>query len=228
MSGPIKLALGVPAYGGKVDAAHAATWLALGFALRDAERFFVPILGPATPNTQPTCRARNTMLREAIAADADWLLMIDADVAHEGEGLSGGYDILSMVRAGHKAGAAIIGAAAPQRTDGPGHLMAYVETGEDKLTGEDGAGFRPVTAAEIGEGPTPVARVSGSLWAVNVQWVKACMPHPPWFVFAYAAGTLRMLGEDLWFCDRVRERGGAILCDGRFRPRHRRPDGWMP
>lgn len=243
----IKIALGTPAYGGTIDAGHAATWLSLGFALRDLSSVFVPILGPVTPNVQPVCQARNRLLKMALEAGADWLLTIDADVAHEGEDLQGGYDLLQMVLTGGKLGAAIIGAPVLQRTDHGTHMMAYVEDaigrGDSPLSPAErmalenrgGLGFRPVVADDFGRrGGLPnadrlafVARVSGSCWAINVDWVRRCMPKAPWFLFAYAEGTLRQLGEDLWFCDEVRKRGGTILCDGRFQPKHRRPGGWM-
>lgn len=239
--GQISLAIGTPAYGGHIDREHAGMWFSLGFAMRDTQAVILPTLGPLTPDVQPTCQARNRLLKQAIEARADWLLSIDADVVHDGGGeLNGGYDLIQMVLDGQRRGAAIIGAAVPQRSGDP-HLMAYKETtasGYDPDTGvhqenRGGAGFRPIDAADVdecGDGANlviPVARVSGSCWAINVDWVARCMPNPPWFTFAYKDGTLRQLGEDMWFCDRVRERGGAILCDRRFTPRHRRPPGWV-
>ena len=68
-------------------------------------------------------------------------------------------------------------------------------------------------------------RIGAAFMAVNLRFLEDIMPEPPWFVhearmMGQREERLHAYGEDAGFCIAVRARGGTILCDGRFLPKH--------
>lgn len=222
----LKLAIGIPAYTGQIYMRHFGTALALGWAAALNEETFELYPEILYENICPVDYARDRMMKRAIEVGADWLLSIDADVVHEGHELAGGYEILRMIGTGHDRRAAVIGAAVHQRVLQGSHRMAYMKR-QINATPEDHQ--RPLTDAELADndGVNEVDRLATSLLAYNVGWIKERLA-PPWFVFPHRPGTIDRLGEDLYFCDRVRDAGGRILCDARFQPLHLGPPHLVP
>ena len=227
----VKLAIGIPAYGGHIDMHAAGMYLSLGFALADYDtiEIYPEIL---YTNLCPVDHARNVIMQRALTVEADWLLTIDADVFHDegaggydvrDTGLDGGYALLDMLLAGERGGAAVIGAAVWQRATKPErHRMAYLR---QTINPDPKNPYRPLSEGEIRAGledhggVIEVDRLSTSLIAFNVPWVRDHVPKP-WFIFPHVENSIERLGEDLWFCDSVKKAGGKILCDLRFTPKH--------
>lgn len=101
----IKLGIGVPCYGSKLDVGHAAMWLGLGAALGiSQDKFKLQWMSEYHINGIDLCR--NTIVYDAIQAGCDWVFMIDADTFHRSTGDNGvcdaigdaGVDIVQMVR----------------------------------------------------------------------------------------------------------------------------------
>lgn len=101
----IKLGIGLPAYGSKLDVGHAAMWLGLGAALLDArDKITLTWFSEYHINGIDLCR--NTIVYDAMAAGCDWVFMIDADTFHHSAGSGGiadaigdaGVDIIQMIR----------------------------------------------------------------------------------------------------------------------------------
>jgi hypothetical protein len=75
---------------------------------------------------------------------------------------------------------------------------------------------------EIGGRILPVARIGGACIGVNCAWLRKHWPQGPWFMMEhdYTGRPKNARGEDYWICDGVWNRGGVVLCDGRFVPEH--------
>lgn len=215
----IKLAVALPAFGGNLDIGHAGTWLSFGFSLAANDKKF-ELVAFGDYDCNPVADARNIAVAAAIATDADWLLMVDADVSHRGPSddiPSGGYDLLEMVASGERLSdltggqVAAIGAAVTSR-----------RTGERMVWQEADGQFSHLGVENIQGKTVEVARLSTSCLAICIRWLRAAWSRPPWFRHDIWVGTpgLLCVGEDIHFCDDARARGGRIYCDGRFFPQH--------
>lgn len=67
-----------------------------------------------------------------------------------------------------------------------------------------------------------VGRIGGACIAVNCGWLRKFWPKAPWFEMKhdYSERPSNARGEDYSICDGIWERGGVVLCDGRFVPEH--------
>ena len=197
----IKLAVGVPAYGMSITAWQAEMWTKLGFALAHAEARFqlrsfivVDVCGIDV--------ARNRMVQEAIDADCDWLLMIDADTWHDD-----GFDLLQMVSTAAHEGATVVAGPVPRRDPDDPHLMVYNAAGQ-------------VAKLSATVPLVPIASAATAIMAIDLTFVRHKMT-PPWFVFEWTEGSTKPTkSEDLVFCERVLNAGGSIRADTRFRANH--------
>lgn len=141
------------------------------------------------PFHRSTCSidaARNYGLGVAIRADADLLLMIDADVYVQppASGLA------LLVARWRETGAACIGAAVPSRRGG---------LNCDPPRGSDGA---PVFPGVVGTG----------LMLIDVRQVRSISP--PWFTTTLTPDGERVqTGEDIAFCQLAQRRGLTVLVD---------------
>lgn len=209
MPGPIKIAVALPHYGGKCDSHHAEMWAAFAAtAIDNRDRF--QVVRFTIVDVCGIDRARNECVRRARDADADWLLMIDADTWVEDGG-----DLVQMISNGHKLGATIIGAAVQRRRNesdlGP-TMMVY----RQKLPGE----VVSIPAQQLRHPGTKHAHeerlhCTSLLGVVEVDAIAtACIAINMRHVEFMDAPVFRFTdieSEDIDFCRRVREmRGGWI------------------
>lgn len=211
----IRLGVGLPCYGSKLDVGHAAMWLGLGVALASTQdKFALRMFADYHVNGIELCR--NTVVFDAIEAGCDWVLMVDHDTFHASKVDAigdAGVDVLQMIMDGERRDAALIGA--PVRGRQVDNPAICVQT-------RVGDAWRAVSLAEVQGRVLDVERIGAAFIAVNLTWLRTCWPNPPWFAMTYNfTGRPRyQAGEDYFVCDGVRARGGTVLCDGRFVPEH--------
>lgn len=207
---PIILGLGTPAYGAKIAMWQLDMWLQLGWALAQTEARFTQRVTPKL-DVCGVDVARNRLILEAHQAGCNWLFLVDADTWHDDEGA--GFDILQMISDADRAGATIIAPPVPRRDPSNTQYMIY-----DRFPHH----MEPIEY--LGKPPMECETVATAMCAINISWVVAKLP-PPWFKFEWTDNTLSFLSEDAWFCRRVREHGGKVMVDGRFRAKHlQRPE----
>lgn len=198
----VKIALGVPAYGGQVASQHAAMWFSLGRAI-ERSSFATTMLMVDCNGVQ---RARNTLVAHAMAQNCDWLLMIDADTWVEGD--DPGQAIVEMLIAGFDVnGAAIV--AAPVMRRGADGLAVYRWDGDGKYVRIADLNFDPTKARPI-DGLVEVDAVGAAIMAIDLHQISDAH-----FAFTDA------MSEDLEFCRQIKSVGGTILVDKRVRTAHR-------
>lgn len=214
---PIQLGVGLPAYGSKLDVGHAAMWVGFGAALASSsERFALRMFAHYHVNGIALCR--NTIVYDAIQAGCDWVLMVDADTFHAAKADAigdAGVDILQMIIDAHRHGAAVVGAPVRGRQIENRQGAVCVQVA-------DGAAWRAPSLAQLSGRLLRIDRIGAAFLAVNLRWLVHHWPEPPWFVMedCFEGRPRHGRGEDYYFCDGVRARGGMILCDGRFVPSH--------
>ena len=234
----IRLGIGIPAYGSKLDFGHAAMWLGVGAALWQAnDKVKLQWMTEYHINGIDLCR--NTIVYDAMQAGCDWVLMIDSDTFHRTTGDNGvcdaigdaGVDIIQMVRdadrgqyphwdgekhvltpieMGDRNGIALIGA--PVRGRGVGDTGVCVQL-------SDGSQF---PLEQLAGKLTHVWRIGGACIAVNLKWLREYWPKGPWFEMEhnYEGRPKNARGEDYAICDGIWKRKGVVICDGRFVPSH--------
>lgn len=235
----IKLGIGIPAYGSKLDVGHAAMWLGLGAALWQAnDKVTLTMFNEYHINGIDLCR--NTIVYDAMAAGCDWVLMIDADTFHRSTGTDGiadaigdaGVDIIQMIRDAQRGqyahwtgdqhelrpiqlaptdkGIGLIGA--PVRGRGVGDTGVCVQH-------SDGS---QIPLEQLAGKVQKVWRIGGACIAVNLNWLREYWPKGPWFEMEhdYSERPKNARGEDYSICDGIWRRSGAVVCDGRFVPSH--------
>lgn len=207
----IKLAIGIPAYGGSVSAEHIKMWTELGFVLANSsERFALVSHGYVDINGIDN--ARNHLLQVATESRADWLLMIDADTWVEAYGsgpdeMDAGFQILRMLSEADRAGVAIVAAPVARRKmadDGKREVMAYRWNADLNLM--------PIPDDELLAGPTlvEVDAAATAVFAIRLSAVG----------FAKFEFT-KKLSEDLEFCRQIKMAGGKVVVDRRVRSGHK-------
>lgn len=203
----IRLAIGLPHYGAHSAMWSAEMWLTLGYALAGSEsRFKLAMI-----NFVDACNievARNQLVNDAIAKNADWLLMIDADTWH-----TDGFDILQMISTAAREKFAVVAAPVPRRGGADTHLMIYrhdaVTMRRTPLTLED---LDPRHGSLVS-----IDSAATALMAIDLNFVKEHLA-PPWFRFEWAGRNF--ISEDLNFCQRVRYRDGKIAATTTFVAHH--------
>lgn len=210
----MKIGIGIPAYRSIVDMNHVQQWLMLGAALPSTDIDLVFVQYADVCGIE---RARNRLTLFALDCQpaVDWLIMCDADNyllprrehPHVGEAL------LGMVAAGAEdKDCAMIGAPVFSRDANRPRSNARRFIAGD---------WRTVSADDLAGQVIEVDRLGTGLVAVNIAWLREKWPEPPWFQSIYLPGReLAHIGEDDWFCDEAKKRGGEILCDGRLYPTH--------
>jgi hypothetical protein len=149
--------------------------------------------------------SRNRLLWQAMQRGADWVLMMDADTFHAKTP-----DLIRMLETGQESGAAVI--ASPVKMRGRFGYNVF-EVADDVVRHVDPQSWQGRVSG--------VDRIGTACFAISADWIKEPWPNQPWFVTQQLDGDEpRKIGEDVTFCDRVRERGGKILADGRFEPVH--------
>jgi hypothetical protein len=235
----IRLGIGLPAYGSKLDVGHAAMWLGLGAALCEArDKFTLTWFSEYHVNGIDLCR--NTIVYDAMVAGCDWVFMIDADTFHRSTGTDGiadaigdaGVDILQMIRDADRRqvpvdtedGFVSHAIELPAGCNGVGLVGAPVRGrgGETQDVCVQDTSGQLVPLRDLRGTVRAVGRIGGACIAVNLGWIRRFWPTGPWFVMThdYTSRPRNARGEDYAICDGIRERGGAVLCDGRFVPSH--------
>lgn len=234
----LRLGIGIPAFGLKLDIGHASMWLGLGAALAaSTDKFTLAMFN--TYHINGIDLARNTIVYDAIAADCDWVLMLDADTFHASTATASaiadaGIDLLQMIRDANRGAYAVEGELKsiefPTGTTQVGLVGAPVR---GRGIGSNGFCVHGISPHQQPLGPLPeeailgqvraVGRIGGACIAVNCRWLRAHWPVGPWFEMHHEYGQGRpynKLGEDYSICDGLYRRGAAVVCDGRFVPEH--------
>ncbi len=208
--GRLKLAVGIPAYGGQITAHQARQWCEFGNTLgASMERFELVSFDFYDVNGIDQCR--NLMLARAMEIQADWLLMIDADtwVAPSSNDYvaqcDAGFLILRMISEAAHAGAAVVVAPVMSRViagdDKDSHAMIYeIFDGESKQVSH-----------RLSRNMIPIDRAATAVFALDVRFANE---HKLSFKFEGA------MSEDHYYCKHVREHDGVIFADPRVRTGH--------
>jgi len=206
----LRLAIGIPAYGGRITAEHAKMWLEFGNVLAQShERFELVMQGFV--DLQPVDRARNMLLARAMLTRADWLLMIDADTWVESDTphCDAGLFLLRMISDADRAGATVVGAPVVCRTtdrDEKLKLSVWHRVADTTEADHDRQRLQAATSV-FGVGECDA--IGAACMAINLHKIgEACFAFTP------------ELSEDLEFCRQVKMAGGKIIVDGRVRTGH--------
>ena len=183
----MKIALAIPAYQQRIHVQTAHAWAQdMATAMEMGWR---PLLLWTDCNSIEV--ARNTIVDQAIKADARLLLMCDADtmpVPLEG-GLKSMWDVMS------ETGAAVVGAAVPVRNG-------------DRMNCE------PAKPGEVYPG------VVGTGYMLVDLFRLRALPRP-WFRCEMAAdGMSKAVGSDIGFCRAVQEHGAGVVVNFRLGMAH--------
>lgn len=193
------IALCIPAYRRQVDIGHVYQALNLAAVLVKAQTHSLDAINTESCSIE---WSRNRLLWQAMERGADWTFMCDADTFHPKT-----TDLVRMIETGEEQGAAVI--ASPVRMRGRSGHNVFASGGE--FVHPDTWRDRVVA----------VERIGTAYFAISSKWIKGHWPNQPWFLTQQLEGSEpKKIGEDVTFCDRVRERGGVILADGRFEPVH--------
>ena len=206
----IRVAYGVPAYRRGIDIGHNYQAFSLGM-LSALVKDRIAVVSLHDADTCDVAHSRNLLLHSALKSGADWLLMMDGDTFHvSADTLTAPSQILRMIEDANEHGAAV--AAAPVKMRGRDGYNVAIRRGDEYIQ---------IEREDIGDRMIPVERIGTACMAVNCHWIKDYWPEQPWFDTAQIPGEIpRREGSDYRFCDAVRARGGAVLCDARFEPKH--------
>ncbi len=206
MGRAFKFVLGIPAYRGNVHGGHLEQMMSLCGATFAAQGM-LSFVGLVRPDTCSVDRSRNHIVSHALKAKAHAVLMCDADTYHPIAA-----DLVKMMAAANDRHAAVI--AAPVKLRG--------KPGWNVLARRPDEAPAEFVAPEHWKGRiAEVERIGTACMAINLNWIRDHWPEQPWFQTRHlSGGDPRSIGEDINFCDQVRDRGGTILADGRFEPIH--------
>jgi len=146
---------------------------------------------------------------------ADWLIIMGSDqwATRQNEFSH----VVEMLAVGDKHKAAIIGAPVPLSAGGGGYNIQVVK---DEPFGH---GIPPNKVFDVD-------RIGSGFAAYSCNWFRArwpeCTPEEPWFQsfpkWKDTKTRVDRYGLDYYICDKVREKGGLILCDSRVAISHER------
>lgn len=199
----IRLAIGLPSYGGKVATEHCRMFLELGHTLACSEQRFlfkhleyIDVCGVE--------RARNALIAKAMIADANWLLMLDSDTWVEGDADGAGYVLLRMISEAQKLGATLVGAPVVRR-----HLPGQQPELNIYDIEEIHETSMKLRIAHNQPKLFGVGAIGAACIAMDLQKIGDS-------VFRFTD----TLSEDLSFCHQIQKLGGSIYADGRVRTAH--------
>lgn len=220
----IRLAVAIPAYGGLITAHHARMFLELGNTLgASGERF--ELASFTFLDVNGIDQARNLALQQAFSAQADWLLMIDADtwiepgaIDRQG-GTDAGFLLLRMISEAAKKGAAAVVAPVMNRamTGTESGLMIYRATNlllslppqKDLAGGKDN--YEKLKIAELPRGLVEIDSAATAVFALDLAFAAQ---HKLLFKFE------GKLSEDAYYCRMLAQAGGKLYADTRIRTAH--------
>ena len=225
----MRIAIGLPAYGGKVVSHQGMTWIRLGSQLGLHPK--CQVISFMTVDICGVDRARNYLLQQAREAKADWLLSIDSDVWIDRG------DLFQMIEDGEKMEAAVIGPPVMMRgaVQKPmvyrfvNKIRPCVSDVCKRAEGHSGECIYDQEKAVVADGldqnrqrtveghlvdvehrkVSEVDAIGGSCLAINLHRIGQSQ-----FCFTPT------ISEDLEFCRQVKEIDGKILVDGRIRTCH--------
>lgn len=191
----IKIAIGLPAYRGRIATQHAAMWLSVGrFAAISETTYDIAMF---TVDCNGVDRARNYLIAQAMANGYDWLLMLDDDTWVEGD--NPGHRLISMMASGFlENNAAIVGAAVQRR--GADGLNVY------RLIDNQ---YAMIKTVGLPSAFYDVDAIGAACMAINLSRIGDA-------VFEFTDER----SEDLEFCRQVKRSGGTILVDTRVKTAH--------
>lgn len=212
MTKPLRILVGVPAYGGFIHAGQMRMWMELGNAIgASPERF--ELTGAAYVDVNGIDRARNLLLATAMQSGADWLLMIDADTWVESLGAEdAGFQLLRMISDADRLDATIVGGAVAHRgLPGAPHSVMVYDTDVTLKSTKPGH-LEPISIVGMPRVLQGVSALATAVFAVNVHKIGETQFHAP--------SNLGELGEDLRFCQAINAQGGKVFVDPRVNTRH--------
>lgn len=211
----LKLAVCTMAYGGQISAHHMKMWIEFGQAV-ERNRLGLELALTLYMDTNPVDRARNIAMALAMRANADWLLMVDADtfaVRGPHEDVDAGDVLLNMLHDAASAGATAVVAPVMSRSAAKRHPMAYTLRRDEPYDYWQGMPLVPIRVDQPPAGLVPIDSAASAIMAVNLAFAAQ---HDLTFRFVEATPTQQGLSEDHEFCRQVRAAGGKIFCDTRI------------
>lgn len=201
----VKVLLGGPWYGSKVDARLAQS---IGQFCALAEQEGVAVLN-ITFEDGMLDLARNRLLSNAIAAGADWLVSVDSDCSFREQ-----YKPLARALHVHKRSEVALFAAPVKQGSGAWNVLDFHEQ----------------RLAEPPTVPTPVGSVGFGFVAFRCGWYATHWPRQdrhfvPFFQTVcypdrHSRFGMGSWGEDFGHCKAVRDRQGTVVCDPTIRVPH--------
>lgn len=207
----LKIATAVMAYGGQVTAHHIDMWIDFGaYIVLNIDH--VGLVNNTFWDINPVDKARNMALAVAMMAEADWLLMIDADTFVARGEQSPGEQLLQMIFDAEVEDAAIVVAPVATRT-AKGYVMAY-RLDDERTTKYPSGRLQPIALVQP-NGLERIDSAAAAVMAINLKHVGDAR-------FAFVEETETQVGysEDHEFCRQIREASGKILCDTRVATGH--------
>ncbi len=181
----MEICVGIPAYNMKIDARLAAHLVA--FAVKCGHAKINTSILPI--HAVPVARAREKILRQAMATPARWLWSIDADCYPEQS-----LDVIKLMRDCTRDGIAHLAVPAKQRN---GEWPIWISQ-----SGKSGRDFPKFASTR----PIPIHAVGGACFFLDLDAArKSGRGNHPWFYDAFSSDGFT--GEDYNFC-RVLATGG--------------------
>ncbi len=202
----MRFVVGLPCYRGQVSVGHVEQMHSMVATVVVANGL-LDFIGTVTPQGCSIDWSRNVIMYAALHEKADMVLMCDADTYHKNAA-----DIFRMMGTCWDQKAAVIAAPVMMRGRKGYNVQHRVEDHDPPSLVEP----------ETWKGKViEVDRIGTAMMAVNLAWIRDHWPKQPWFTTRQLEGDMPLkIGEDITFCDRVRDRGGVVLADGRFEPCH--------
>jgi len=218
----LRLAIGIPAYGGYISMHHARMWMEFGNTLGGSHERF-ELVAFDTADINGVDQARNYLFARSVTAGADWLLMVDADtwVEPSGQdqqaGTDAGFLLLRMLSDADRWGASVVVAPVARRQAtivGDYEQMIYKAQMQREHFMDEGAPYvfgKLLPFKPEQRGLVEIDAAATAVFAFNVQ---RAVKHEA--LFKFAGG----LSEDMEFCRQTRANEGTIFVDTRIRTGH--------
>lgn len=193
----MRIAIFLPAYGGKIVAQLATTIMAdQAWAISNGHE-----LGCFFQDIQPIDRSRNTAFFKAVNHNFDYMMMYDADTYADGSHSALGvlYDQLTEAQNGRHPNAAAIGA-------------VYVHRNGQRTL------VYPPLPPEVVE---PIKHIGTGMMLLDLNKLESIKRNHKWFQYVLESnGQDTKAGEDVYFCDEVKNQGGVVLGSTHIPTRH--------
>lgn len=224
----LRLAIGIPAYGGSISMHHARMWMEFGNTLGGSHERF-ELVAFDTADINGVDQARNYLFARAVTAGADWLLMVDADTwveptgTDQQAGTDAGFLLLRMLSEADRSDASVVVAPVNRRLGSSAALAAHEHTRELMIYKAElrrehfmdmGLPYEFGTLSPMSPAQRGLVEIDAAATAVFAFNVRRAVEHQAMFKFTIS------LSEDMEFCRQTRAREGRILVDTRIRTGH--------